>query len=223
MLSQLKDKVVNNKESSSISYRMRKRRFGQFLKLCNVTRNSTILDVGGCDYTWSDYPYRKNVTLLNLSFPDPGNNTGSPVHIRGDALNMEMFGENRFDVVFSNSVIEHVGTVDEQHQFALEIQRVGRSYWVQTPSRHFPIEPHFVFPFFQYLPMEVQKQIALRWRYSHYKEWKYDDRQILDQLELLNLLNREELLSLFNGASLYEEKLFGITKSFSIYKSTSRM
>jgi 2-polyprenyl-3-methyl-5-hydroxy-6-metoxy-1,4-benzoquinol methylase len=57
-----------------------------------------------------------------------------------------------FDIVFSNSVIEHVGDAESQQQFAHEIARVGRAYWVQTPNRRFPVEPHLLTPFLHFLP-----------------------------------------------------------------------
>ena len=42
-----------------------------------------------------------------------------------------MFGEREFDVIFSNSVIEHVGQFADQQRMADEVRRVGEGYWVQ--------------------------------------------------------------------------------------------
>ena len=58
--------------------------------------------------------------------------------IEGDACSVEQFGDRSFDLVFSNSVIEHVGPPAKQAEFAHEVLRLGRSYWVQTPSKWFP-------------------------------------------------------------------------------------
>ena len=76
--------------------------------------------------------------------------------IIGDARNMKMFRDKKFDLVFSNSVIEHVGDYFQQQRMAEEIYRVGNCYFVQTPNRYFPIEPHFLFPFFNFLPMKIK-------------------------------------------------------------------
>ena len=49
------------------------------------------------------------------------------------------FADDAFDMAFSNSVIEHV---PDHEAFSRELARVGRSYYVQTPNKWFPIEPH---------------------------------------------------------------------------------
>lgn len=123
-------------------------------------------------------------------------------------------------MVFSNSVIEHVGNEGKQQKFAEEVMRVGNSYWVQTPNKYFPIEPHVMFPFFQFLPMAARKKIAVKWPYSHYKRWNLSDERIFQDLSNVRLLSKKELLSLFKNASLYKEKYAGFTKSFAVYQTT---
>jgi len=72
------------------------------------------------------------------------------------------FADGSFDIVFSNSVIEHVGDAASQRRFALEVARVGRSYWVQTPNRWFPIEQHLLTPFLHWMPRRWQRALAPR-------------------------------------------------------------
>jgi hypothetical protein len=94
--------------------------------------------------------------------------------------------------------------------FANEVRRVARKYWVQTPYKHFPVEPHFVFPLFQYLPSSLQKKVGLVWKYSHPKQ-NGDD--ILAELSRLRLLDVSDYKVLFPDAEILKETFFGLTKS----------
>ncbi|WP_255695553.1 methyltransferase domain-containing protein [Rhodohalobacter sp. 614A] len=71
---------------------------------------------------------------MNLVFPNSGAIGKQFQYVQGDALDMHMFEDKSFDVVFSNSVIEHVGSFENQRRFADEVRRVGKAYWVQTPD-----------------------------------------------------------------------------------------
>lgn len=107
-----------------------------------ITNDSAVIDVGG-DVFYSDLVNVKpRLTILNI-FDPPAD---LPAHVNwliGDGCNMP-YTDNEFDVASSNGVIEHLGSASRQVQFAKEVQRVGRSYFVQTPNRHFPIEPHLI-------------------------------------------------------------------------------
>jgi 2-polyprenyl-3-methyl-5-hydroxy-6-metoxy-1,4-benzoquinol methylase len=94
------------------------------------------------------------ITLINVKPCETSYNNISL--IVGDARDIHQFREHQFDVVYSNSVIEHVGDPTDMQRMAQEVRRVSKSYFMQTPYRYFPIEPHFVFPFFQFLPRTVQ-------------------------------------------------------------------
>jgi len=62
-------------------------------------------------------------------------------------FDLQLNQDGEFDLVFSNSVIEHVGDFERMRQFVHEARRVAKSYWIQTPSKWFPIEPHCGMPF----------------------------------------------------------------------------
>ena len=121
-----------------------------------------------------------------------------------------------FDIVFSNSVIEHVGGPDDWRRMADEIRRVGKSYFVQTPNRYFPIEPHYMFPFFQFLPLGVKawllENFALDWggRAATHE-------RALQLARGVELLPFREFSAMFPGAAIYRERVLGLTKSFTAY------
>jgi hypothetical protein len=94
---------------------------------------------------------------------------------------------------------------------AREIRRVGRRYFVQTPNRYFPIEPHFLMPFFQFFPYRVKVAVV-----RHVKGVK--DRSAAEKRAAeIELLSRKTLMSLFPGARMREERLAGMVKSFMVY------
>ena len=107
-----------------------------------------ILDVGGTPTFWElrgrDLPNDPSVVVLNLV---PLESSDPRITTRvGNALDMSDLADGSFDIVFSNAVIEHVETLENQRRMAAEIQRVGRRYFVQTPNKYFPLEPHFLTP-----------------------------------------------------------------------------
>lgn len=191
---------------------LRRKRFQRFLHELAVSSASTILDVGGDERTWIGTGLESKVTLLNIRFV--ATQTVFK-YIEGDACDMGMIGGKSFDVVFSNSVIEHVGNIGRQKLFAEEIERVGKSYWVQTPYKHFPIEPHFLFPLFQYLPNKMKKFVGMSWKYSHLKR---NNENILEELSRLRLLTIGEMKRLFPEAMLLKEKYCGLVKSIVVVK-----
>jgi len=69
------------------------------------------------------------------------------------------FPEDRFDVVLSNHVIEHVGRTDEQENHLREILRVlapdGVAY-LAAPNRWMLVEPHYRLPFLSWLPRSMR-------------------------------------------------------------------
>jgi hypothetical protein len=103
---------------------------------------------------------------------------------------------------------------------AREVKRVGMRYFVQTPNKYFPIEPHFLFPCFQFLPVPVRT-----WLLQHFHlGWRgrvADPQAARASVNSVRLLTRAELTDLFPEASLFEEKLLGLTKSFVVYAGWS--
>jgi hypothetical protein len=152
------------------------------------------------------------ITILNLQAPLV---TGPSFEsVAGDARNLERYADRSFDVVFSNSVIEHLGPAfSDQQRMANEVQRVGQRYFVQTPNRYFPLEPHFLVPGFQFLPVALRTWMVSSFDVGWYK--RIPDRTAArSEVQSISLLSKKQLQALFPMASIYEERLFGITKSF---------
>ncbi len=217
---QIIKRIADNSKKNSYSNRMRINRQQLFLSLVDKINKSNItcLDVGGTAIYWEMVGYDKKnmcITLLNQKKVEVNNKKF--VSKIGDARSMPEFATDSFDVVFSNSVIEHVGDYNDQIKMAKEIERVGKSYFIQTPNLYFPIEPHYLFPGFQFLPFKAKAFLIRHFNLGWYKKTKNKKRshEIANEIKLLS---RKKLLNLFPQGKLYEEKIFGLTKSFVIYK-----
>jgi hypothetical protein len=208
-------KILDYNNPGSLVNELRKRRFERFLSLIRpLPRPLTILDVGGEEYIWTAMGFGSDssitVTLLNLypietSYP-------SFKSIVGDARAMACFDDKEFDVVFSNSVIEHVGGPDDMQRMAAEVERVGKSYFIQTPNRYFPIEPHFLFPFFQFLPLRLQVFLACHISLGYFKKFA-DPKEAKEEIRAIQLVSIADMRRFFPGAEILEERVAGLTKS----------
>ncbi|WP_242928256.1 class I SAM-dependent methyltransferase [Pontibacter vulgaris] len=155
------------------------------------------------------------ITLLNLkTFPTSYPNFKS---IAGNACDLSYFENKCFDVVFSNSVIEHLFTKQAQQQMASEVQRVGKNYYIQTPNLYFPVEPHWIFPLFQFLPFDLKVALTLNFDLGHYKKAANKEAAI-QRVKEVRLLSEKEMKSLFADGEIYRERIGGLTKSITLYK-----
>jgi SAM-dependent methyltransferase len=187
---------------------MRKRRMSIFMSRMNLAENATILDLGGQPMIWSSVNLKLNVTILNL----PGiayqhyESHHNITYVEGDACNVSGYADRSFDIVFSNSVIEHVGGDEKQVEFAREVMRLGRSFWVQTPSKYFPIEAHSGMPLWWFYPERLRRYFITRWR-RKLPAWT-------EMVEGTGVLEMSQLQALFPKATVETERMFGIPKSY---------
>ncbi len=191
----------------------REGRMNLFIELFSPGEGARILDLGGTAALWRLVETPLEVTIVNL----PGVKTGkpdNPIHklhfLEGDATNLTQFEDGAFDIVFSNSVIEHVGPEDRQAAFAREARRLAPRYWVQTPSIWFPIEAHTRAPFWFFYPEGLRRAIIERWR-RRIPEWAR-------MVEETTVLKRAELQEFFPDATIYTERSFGFPKSYVAYR-----
>jgi len=179
-----------------------------------------VLDVGGSALIWEFASVRPQLTVLNL--PGGVERTSWPFDIVfGDGRNLP-FGNGAFDIVFSNSVIEHVGSRADQEQFAREVARVGRHYWIQTPNRRFPVEMHIMLPLIHYLPRSWQAAIVNRftlWERLVHPSEQARAYYLHHFLHELNLLDSGELQTLFPNSTVISERILGIRKSLIAFRA----
>ena len=195
-----------------------------FLKalLDNMTKGGKkikILDIGGTEDYWNSMGLNLGnnieIVLLNLyKIEVKGAGFSS---IKGDACHLDGMSDNSFDLVFSNSVIEHLFSIENQQKMANEVKRVGKNYYIQTPNKFFPIEPHWVFPFFQFLPFGLKVYLTKNFNLGHIPKAK-NKQEAIDLVNEVNLLSKKELENLFSESKLYIEKFMGFHKSYAVYK-----
>ena len=196
-----------------ISPRFRSKRMAQFLSMVRPDAGSRVIDLGGYPWVWTESGAQFSVVLVNIHVPEGAKGYGARFQmLEGDATRLS-FEDRSFDIVYSNSVIEHLGTWDKQQAFASEARRVGRKVWVQTPARWFPVEPHLVTLFVHYFSKDVQRHL-LRW----FTVWGWMNRpssqQVADFLAEVRLLTLREMKELFPDCQILRERLFGLTKSY---------
>jgi ubiquinone/menaquinone biosynthesis C-methylase UbiE len=176
--------------------RLRNQKIDLFLAFIGATGGGgRLLDIGGGPGIDGEFLHLyKNfdeVTVVNLAprhvIPPDGVILNTLV---ADGRNLP-FADRSFDWVFSNAVIEHVGTWPCQKRFASEIRRVAsRGYFITTPNKFFPIEPHTMLPLYQFLPLSVQKRIA-PFSPGYLREY-----------EEIHLISRGQMKILFPGATV---------------------
>jgi 2-polyprenyl-3-methyl-5-hydroxy-6-metoxy-1,4-benzoquinol methylase len=207
--------LADSQRADSLAISLRRRRWSLFLELLQKcgTQSLRILDVGGTESFWETMGFADSghsITVLNLFAREPKHE--NIVSVVGDASSMPEFDDNEFDIVFSNSVIEHLRTAENQWKMAAEVRRLAPRYFIQTPNYYFPIEPHFLFPGFHYLPVAARV-----WLIRHYALGWYDRIDDLDHARHLvgeiRLLRKRELRAMFPDAVIRHERILGLTKS----------
>jgi hypothetical protein len=206
----LRARIVDGDDS--IGAHMRLRRWTLIQDIFPKLDSMNVLDLGGTVQTWLRAPVRPaHVHIVNLE-DSPEDAPDWTTTERADACELgDKFIDGSFDFVFSNSLIEHVGGHFRRDQLATVIRQSAPRYWVQTPYRYFPVEPHFLFPGFQFLPATTRAHIMQHWPLLHTPS---ADRAVaLDTVLSTELIGRTEMRLYFPDASIHSERISGLTKS----------
>lgn len=190
----------------------RSKRMKEFESIFAVKNSNIILDVGGGQFNWQFIKARPKVLILNLEKPIDFKNTEQFEFVKGDATNLE-YPEKSFDIVYSNSVIEHLFTKENQMKMAKEIMRVGKNLYVQTPAKEFFVEPHLLTPFIHWLPIKTQEKLM-----KNFTIWGLITRPtkeyINNFLKERRLLTKKEFTELFPNCEIRVERFFLMPKSY---------
>lgn len=192
-----------------------------------MTKETTILDLGSEDGSHihsvllnsAVQPENVHIADVDASAVQRGHARYGYRPIVIDEAGRLPFPDKCFDIVFCSSVIEHVTVpkeqvwsngddflrlaTDRQTEFAAEIERIAKQYFVQTPYKWFPIESHTWLPFVGWLPRKVLIRVLPYTNRFWIKTTKPDWR----------LLNAEELAEMFSGSEIIQERFMGLTKS----------
>ncbi len=158
-----------------------------------------ILDLGGQPEIWDNVGFVLNITCVNL--PGVAKSTYKTHHniqyIEGDACSMPHFNRGDFDIVFSNSVIEHVGDLENRRKFSEEVLRISDNYWIQTPSKFFPIEAHCGMLLWWFYPEALRQHFIKKW-FVKLPAWT-------EMVASTTVLSKTHLAELFPHATIVTE------------------
>jgi protein-L-isoaspartate O-methyltransferase len=210
----------------------RQRRARLFVDRLQPTQADQILDLGGGrgGHIAEIVPFCATVTIADL---DPDNLRSAAETYGFQTLHVDggekfAVADAAYDIVFCSSVIEHVTGPKEliydledagqfaasaqaaQANFAAELRRIAKRYFVQTPYKYFPVESHSFLPFFVVLlprrwQVRLMRFLAHRWIKPVYPDFR--------------LLTIKEMRALFPDAEIVVERYCGLVKSIIAIKA----
>ncbi|MEJ2862411.1 class I SAM-dependent methyltransferase [Actinomycetospora flava] len=197
--------------AGSLVARARHRRWEQLYSEFPSFDDMSVVDLGGSVVSWSSAPMRPaRLVVVNLNVQDA--KVDGVETRQGDATDLpsSLFAES-FDLVYSNSLLEHVGGHFQRYRVAENVRRLAERHWVQTPYRYFPIEPHWLFPGLQFLPYEARVQVSMRWRFGHMRATtRAEAEALVNEVELVSV---SQMQNLFPESGILRERFLGLTKS----------
>ena len=198
-----------------ISEYNRERKWGLFQKEIEIDEDICVLDAGFSDkeYSGSDnfiekhYPYPDKLTALGVDIPVLFQKRYPQVRVVQYKGGVFPFRDKEFDVCWSNAVIEHVGSYNEQLQFLKEVLRVSKAAFITTPNKYFPFELHTRIPILHWLPKpmfdKILNVVGKKWAAGDYM-------YLLSIADMKKLLEKADI----SQYKIIRNKLLGFTMDF---------
>lgn len=208
----------------SIGSRLRARRIAPLVEMIKRVRvrqkGVKVLDIGGKPGYWRIVDRgllrESGVTITILNLPD-----GRPLdaddeifkHVEGNGCDLREYADMSFDIVHSNSVLEHVGDWRNMKSFAREVRRVASRLFVQTPYFWFPLEPHYMCPFFHWIPRPLQVSLIRKFTLGNRGKADGLDDALEKIEEAPRLVDQRTMRLLFPDCQIFKERFLLFTKS----------
>lgn len=208
----IREKLFDPDEGGVVSSAARAKRARKFAEVFPDIAEMKVLDLGGRPSYWAAMSVRPaHVRCVNLE-PTARVVGGIPneswvEYVEADATTPQ---PGTYDLVVSNSLIEHVGGHEPRLRLAEAVHAAADRHWVQTPYRYFPVEPHWIFPGFQFLPMPVARSVSERWKVGHIRSSRESS---WSDVAWVELLTKTDMRHYFPDATLWTERWMGLPKS----------
>ncbi|RPJ37968.1 MAG: class I SAM-dependent methyltransferase [Planctomycetaceae bacterium] len=191
----------------------RKRKLELFHETMRPAPSMRVLDLGAeiesagddCCKFMDQYPWKRMITAANID----------PRHVEkiarrypeveavvADARSLP-WPDKHFDIVYSNAVIEHVGTFEDQKRMASEVMRVGKRWFITTPNRWYPFEFHLRLPFVTWLPGDAYLRCGRIIRYNHVRKRYVTGADCSG----IRLMTAGELMRCFSGGRVIKQRV----------------
>ena len=219
----LAKRFSNYDNQQSVGSKLRTKRIAPLLEMIDDVFNKhgavSVIDIGGSEQYWGIVPLQYlterhvKITVVNLPGSRLPPDHGPFRFVESDGCDLARFGDKSFHIAHSNSVLEHVGDWQRKVQFVRELERVSQAYFVQTPNYWFPIEPHFMTPFFHWLPTPARIWLVRHFKLGHFEiAESVGDAVML--VEHAGLVTHDMFRYLFKDARILTERFFWLPKSF---------
>ena len=214
-ISRVTRRLALDDEPGNIASGFRDARFRLFEELlAGLASPVRILDLGGTNSFWERRGLAGGddvtITVANLFEQEQIHDNVIP--LTASVTELGELEDGSFDVVFSNSTIEHLFTWEAQREMAAAVRRLAPAYFVQTPNFWFPVEPHFLTVGWHWLPRRVRIGLIKRRRFGHRGPCA-TDAEAREMVEEVRILRPSEMLELFPDCRLHRERIGPLTKS----------
>ncbi len=162
-----------------VSLQARLNVFRAFMDLLQPDANTSVLDVGvSLDVASMEsnvleqfYPHQDQLTSAGIGDGTALQRAYPRVRFVQVTPHAPLpFADGQFDIAYSNAVVEHTGSRDNQRAFIAELCRVAKRVFVAVPNRLFPLEQHTGLPLINYLPLPVFRALLKPTKLAHWSQ-----------------------------------------------------